>query len=556
MPVVLLVAACGCSRQSSTSPAEKMLAVIDSLLTVRPDSALRLVEMFPDSLLRTSRDTALFRLMRAEARYKNFIDDTSEVEISAAARHFVESGDLRNAMRSLFAQGCILRNAGESGEAISTFLEAENMADTTDHFYLGKIYAAMRETYKDAGDVPQEQEFARRSYEHYQRTDSVPFIQDATLWYGLSLCRSGLSQEGIPMITRICNEAKELNDEEMLATSLMYLASAYLWADDWLNGKLYYDILLKYRSFEELPEGHLNSYLSCMLAIDAKNDSIQIAIDYIKSHQGETEVPFEYYVHQGDYKNAFKNLKHEYDIQDKWYVAKIRNEANSAARIFNDMKFKEQNIKLEYERDRNFLQNSVICLMVLIFLLVIYVLYIRYSQKKNSFLQILKKSRGDLSDMREQLDCIRKENDKIKITDQLLRKSEKYISSVFLRIGAISSLYYNSSEKEKNESKVLKNIRKELDMLKEDRDLVENMEWLINFIHNNLLSDVCSSVTLNKNQRKFVMLRCVDFSKESVCGIEDISMQAYYDRSRRVIAAISGSSSNRKDELISLITRK
>lgn len=103
-----------------------MLAVIDSLLTVRPDSALRLVEMFPDSLLRTSRDTALFRLMRAEARYKNFIDDTSEVEISAAARHFVESGDLRNAMRSLFAQGCILRNAGESGEAISTFLEAEN----------------------------------------------------------------------------------------------------------------------------------------------------------------------------------------------------------------------------------------------------------------------------------------------------------------------------------------------------------------------------------------------------------------------------------------------
>ena len=131
-----------------------------------------------------------------------------------------------------------------------------------------------------------------------------------------------------------------------------------------------------------------------MLAIDAKNDSIQIAIDYIKSHQGETEVPFEYYVHQGDYKNAFKNLKHEYDIQDKWYVAKIRNEANSAARIFNDMKFKEQNIKLEYERDRNFLQNSVICLMVLIFLLVIYVLYIRYSQKKNSFCKYLKNREG------------------------------------------------------------------------------------------------------------------------------------------------------------------
>ena len=54
---------------------------------------------------------------------------------------------------------------------------------------------------------------------------------------------------------------------------------------------------------------------------------------------------------------------------------------------------------------------------------------------------------------------------------------------------------------------------KEIQYLNNDPKLTQEMEGIINIIHDNLLNDVYVSISINKNQRKLAALRCLNFSK-------------------------------------------
>ena len=186
--VLLTITGCNTPRPSAT---EERLLQIDSLLNHDADSAISLLEEFSDSLVRTPRDSALFTLLSAESRYKTFIEDTSDCHVSRAARYFINTGDRHNAMRALFLQGHIRITTGRTGEAIVSLLAAEEFADTSaDHLYLGKIYSSISEIYSKIGDTPQETEYAKLAYKQYQKLDSLIFIQESALDYGLAQCLS------------------------------------------------------------------------------------------------------------------------------------------------------------------------------------------------------------------------------------------------------------------------------------------------------------------------------------------------------------------------------
>ena len=113
------------------------LAEIDALLRTDPDSAYSLLCDSTSTPLAGRRDSAMWRLLTAEARDKTFHDDTVPCEIRRASAYFRSRGDIKNLMRSLFYEGRILQNAGLHGEAVVTLLQSAEQADTTaDRLYL------------------------------------------------------------------------------------------------------------------------------------------------------------------------------------------------------------------------------------------------------------------------------------------------------------------------------------------------------------------------------------------------------------------------------------
>lgn len=142
---MLVLLAMACIRH--TSPAKELEAV-DSLLSSHPDSAYSLLCRLDSAAVASERDSALFHLLWAEARYKNFFDDTVDTDIASAARFFEKSGDRHNLMRALYYRAVILRNKGDHGNAMICLRHAIENADTasrTDIFYLAKIYQALSE---------------------------------------------------------------------------------------------------------------------------------------------------------------------------------------------------------------------------------------------------------------------------------------------------------------------------------------------------------------------------------------------------------------------------
>ncbi len=225
----------GCRNGGQAYSAE--LTAIDSLLAVDPDSAWQRISDYDSALLRTAGDRHYHSLLLAEASDKTYNGVPNDSALSDAAEYFLGKDDVRKAMRSMFYRGLAYHEAGEYGHAIITLFKSIELADTSEHLYRGKIYNAIRETYKSVSDAPQELEYARRALEEYQKLDSLVFIEDMKLAYGYALCWNNKFEEGIHQMREVYEAAKTRNDEETRDAALIHMVLGYLWVDNNASAK-------------------------------------------------------------------------------------------------------------------------------------------------------------------------------------------------------------------------------------------------------------------------------------------------------------------------------
>ena len=137
---VFFIALAGCHHDSATM---RELARIDSTLTVARQYDTALLRL--DSLQRGNFDKAeraYYSLLLTQARYKNFIDDTTEAVINEAVDYYTHHGDHEKLTRSLLYQGCVYEVMGEPEKAIASYKHSETVADDND--LENKAYAKLR----------------------------------------------------------------------------------------------------------------------------------------------------------------------------------------------------------------------------------------------------------------------------------------------------------------------------------------------------------------------------------------------------------------------------
>ena len=146
--ILCLLAACGDDARIAT-----VLNRADSLMGSRPDSALTLL----DSALRTGdasdRQTARLRLRRLNAINKldTVFTEAHVAQASELVAHFDRHGTPNERMLAHYLLGRTYADAGQAPQAIQSYLEAAECADTTsvdcDYKTLSRVYAQMAEVY-------------------------------------------------------------------------------------------------------------------------------------------------------------------------------------------------------------------------------------------------------------------------------------------------------------------------------------------------------------------------------------------------------------------------
>ena len=119
------------------------LMAADSLMRDNPDSALAIVSDVDRAALATEGDRAYGDLLLTQARYRCYITATSDSDINRALHYYRHhQGEREKLTRALIYKGAVMEELGHPDSAMHYYMDAEEVADSTDYFNLG--YAKMR----------------------------------------------------------------------------------------------------------------------------------------------------------------------------------------------------------------------------------------------------------------------------------------------------------------------------------------------------------------------------------------------------------------------------
>ena len=143
IPLLLLgIVLAGCSGGSDTATMRE-LAGIDSLLSKARQYELaqqRLDSLHTEGFNQSER--AYYSLLLTQSHYKNYINDTTDAVINEAVNYYKHRDEPEKYTRSLLYQGCVYEMMGDDEKAITSYKDAENVAQDND--LENKAFAKLR----------------------------------------------------------------------------------------------------------------------------------------------------------------------------------------------------------------------------------------------------------------------------------------------------------------------------------------------------------------------------------------------------------------------------
>ena len=124
--VLFILLFIACDNQADYN---KHLIKIDSLITLKPDTALSMLKALPMDSLQTQADSAYYALLMTEAKDKNFIIQTDDSLIQSALAYYNKTNDLEKQARAYYYSGCVYRDSKKKKEAMTQYLMAQPLAE-------------------------------------------------------------------------------------------------------------------------------------------------------------------------------------------------------------------------------------------------------------------------------------------------------------------------------------------------------------------------------------------------------------------------------------------
>ena len=171
---LLLLAFAACTHIDYT----RRLADADSLLYIRPDSALTLLRGIPPARLDTKEERMRYALLTVEAECRNHIPQRDDSLFPLAVDYFRRTGDKQREARGEYTRGYILYNyLKDGGKAVAAYYRAEELAQSVKNKrLLARVYNGMAYIYQCEG-------LNRQADSLYKRVEQMAIqMKDTVLW--------------------------------------------------------------------------------------------------------------------------------------------------------------------------------------------------------------------------------------------------------------------------------------------------------------------------------------------------------------------------------------
>ena len=159
----LFIVLAGCQQNDKYTA---LLLQADSIMNVRPDSALALLNLIQFPQVMKTADRALYSLLFTQAEQKNRISHTNDSLIRIAVDYYKDKDDKEQETKAYYYLGCVYQDIGDIVGATDAFLKALNINPQVinDTERLTMIYENLAECYQSQGFYDKAMEMYRISY--------------------------------------------------------------------------------------------------------------------------------------------------------------------------------------------------------------------------------------------------------------------------------------------------------------------------------------------------------------------------------------------------------
>lgn len=553
---------CGCDggRGKATDAA---LASAEELMEERPDSALAVLCAIDSTAIDNAGRRALHGLLMAEARYKNFIDETDDSIIAASAAYFGRKGDDRRLMRARFIQAKIQFNNSDYTHSIVSALKAEKLAkQDSDNLYLARIYEHMGLTYLRNHNVDAQLPYVYKAYECYslageQRSALFSLIDRGNALNNLEQYNNSLAL--LDSVARIIEEKDTLLSiylgqvkiDALLQSGRKDDAISELQKLENINGRDFSDdYSVPYKVFISNGDmSHAKIYL----------DSIMASYSLTNDSGYKLVAQLDYYTASGDAATALQFAKSYIDYLYKENLKQLNKSVLQAQSDYYEALGNEASLRAD--KFWNWLVVSIFCMF---FVIMAGLLYHRYKIKIkrielrtkiweiSELLAKMQEKDNELKSVNYKTYSANKAIDKLRLEieekeDALLRLGNsinELYKSQFKILNELCREYYSKNEASERVRKTLYKDFESIILELRGASKFQKLEESLNMYCDNIAEKLKTTVKgLKYADYKMLILIFAGLSVNAICVICDIERGNYYIKRQRLRDRIQQSDS-------------
>lgn len=509
----------------------QQLLKADSLMQLRPDSALNILKSISPKKLSTRADNAYYALLLTQAQDKNFVVQKDDSLIQIAVHYYDSIGDTKMQAKAHYYWGCVYRDMNQQAEAIREFLIAAPLTEKVkEKRQLGLIY-------NNIGYIYNIQDFNQKADSIYRLMEVIAKeLRDTTLWSEALSRQASIDlmkgENYFPIAEQKLLDAfvtmEKIKNDGLKANISASLSNLYSRMNQGekalhyakLNFSLRKDTVWPYQTFLLLGDAYykLKQYDSATFYLNksllgkdyGRKSDVYMRLADIAMIQGNTTLSIELERNSSAYKDSLYQLRR-----------------NPVAKRIIEVEADVQTIlqKLYYKGRLQMYLYSFILITIIIIAISLY-LYKRY-QRKNNLLkkdkQQLEKINQDLSqhyanlqtditqkDM--EIEKLRKELASHQVNEKQRKKLQAELDKIVLKRKTLAKEAFLHSPIYEKMQAIIKDFQdkdasdKELSDQEWQEFVAEmDMEW------NNAITELCVKYQLSKEELHLVCLSLVGF---------------------------------------------
>lgn len=566
----VISAVTGCSRDNR---AIATLDLADSLLSSRPDSSLALIMSIDTSALSSPGARARWALSYTIARDKNFVDETDDSLIAAAARYFAQKNDTRRAMLSHYYLSLVQFNASNyTSSAVSGLRALKYGEKVRDSFWLGRICDLMSRINHNTYNMPETERWINRAVEMFKASRDTTFYFESKI--NQAICYTNLDDDTRaiaildsikPMLSNVSNYMQGLWTEAHI-TPYYHLG---MQDDAWkmVMEMNHYPSVIEDDSYFFAKKAQIAVRLNRQDSVD---NYISKAVSLSTDSMGDINIlssQLSYFESANDYKSQVKILRQFLESQNRHVSEAIKQSVAVAQRDFYEREVNIHAIKLESTR-RIIILLGIILTISIVSGVIFYKQRIKVKNTElekrmieiNSLKQNLYDNNGCFNELYTDIKQRDKEISRLSLAlDGKNSESQKLrilidnlFDSHFKALNRLSDEYYESLDGS-NPKIFYRNIEHEINTLRQS-DFIESLEKIVNDCRDNAIDRLRSVPSLKNDEITFLTLVIAGLSPRATCLILDLKLKTIYTKRSRLKEKIEKSNSEYRDFILQLLS--